>query len=128
MKTAPLFVKALEAEDVHCTFGVPGEKNLDLAATRLKLDLVILLPRNDACGMIRWKQSRIGYADYGMRFGNPVFALLAEPTARMGAARPAPTGSCRPCRAPMHKAACTRSIWPSTIPTITASSTNRSTR
>jgi len=45
---------------------------------RLKLDLVILLLRDDAYGMIRWKQAEMGYADYGMVFGNPDFVAFAE--------------------------------------------------
>jgi acetolactate synthase-1/2/3 large subunit len=47
-------------------------------AVRLKLDLVILLLRDDAYGMIRWKQAEMGYADYGMEFGNPDFVKFAE--------------------------------------------------
>ena len=47
-------------------------------AVRLKLDLVILLLRDDAYGMIRWKQAEMGYADYGMQFGNPDFVLFAQ--------------------------------------------------
>ncbi|WP_226467457.1 acetolactate synthase large subunit [Luteimonas panaciterrae] len=47
-------------------------------AVRLKLDLVILLLRDDAYGMIRWKQAEMGYGDYGMRFGNPDFVAFAE--------------------------------------------------
>ena len=47
-------------------------------AVRLKLDLVILLLRDDAYGMIRWKQAEMGYADYGMQFGNPDFVAFAE--------------------------------------------------
>jgi acetolactate synthase-1/2/3 large subunit len=47
-------------------------------AVRLKLDLVILLLRDDAYGMIRWKQAEMGYADYGMVFGNPDFVLFAQ--------------------------------------------------
>lgn len=47
-------------------------------AVRLKLDLVILLLRDDAFGMIRWKQADMGFADYGMQFGNPDFVMFAE--------------------------------------------------
>ena len=47
-------------------------------AVRLKLDLVILLLRDDAYGMIRWKQAEMGYVDYGMQFGNPDFVRFAE--------------------------------------------------
>ncbi|MFC4526853.1 acetolactate synthase large subunit [Dyella halodurans] len=45
---------------------------------RLKLDLVILLLRDDAYGMIRWKQAEMGFSDYGMVFGNPDFVAFAE--------------------------------------------------
>jgi len=47
-------------------------------AVRLKMDLVILLVRDDAYGMIRWKQAEMGYVDYGMTFGNPDFVLFAQ--------------------------------------------------
>jgi acetolactate synthase-1/2/3 large subunit len=47
-------------------------------AVRLKLDLVILLLRDDAYGMIRWKQAEMGYVDYGMQFSNPDFVRFAE--------------------------------------------------
>ncbi|WP_266182415.1 acetolactate synthase large subunit [Dyella humicola] len=45
---------------------------------RLKLDLVILLLRDDAYGMIRWKQAEMGFTDYGMVFGNPDFVAFAQ--------------------------------------------------
>jgi len=45
---------------------------------RLKLDLVILLLRDDAFGMIRWKQGEMGYPDFGMEFGNPDFVTFAQ--------------------------------------------------
>ncbi|TAL84808.1 MAG: acetolactate synthase large subunit [Rhodanobacter sp.] len=47
-------------------------------AVRLQLDLVILLLRDDTFGMIRWKQADMGFADYGMHFGNPDFVMFAE--------------------------------------------------
>lgn len=47
-------------------------------AVRLKLDLVILLLRDDGYGFIRWKQSDAGFADFGMSFGNPDFVKYAE--------------------------------------------------
>lgn len=47
-------------------------------AVRLKLDLVILLLRDNAFGMIRWKQADMGFADFGMEFGNPDFVKFAE--------------------------------------------------
>jgi acetolactate synthase-1/2/3 large subunit len=47
-------------------------------AVRLGLDLTICVLRDDAFGMIRWKQRDMGLADYGMRFGNPDFVLYAQ--------------------------------------------------
>jgi len=47
-------------------------------AVRLKLDLTVLILRDDAYGMIRWKQANMGFADYGLTFGNPDFVKYAE--------------------------------------------------
>ncbi|MBF0427809.1 MAG: acetolactate synthase large subunit, partial [Magnetococcales bacterium] len=47
-------------------------------AMRLKMDLVVLILRDDAYGMIRWKQESMELADYGLTFGNPDFVLYAQ--------------------------------------------------
>jgi acetolactate synthase-1/2/3 large subunit len=47
-------------------------------AVRLKLNLVVLVLDDGAYGMIRWKQSVDGFADFGMTFGNPDFVKYAE--------------------------------------------------
>ncbi len=47
-------------------------------AVRLKLDLVILLLRDDGYGFIRWKQEDAGLPDFAMTFGNPDFVKYAE--------------------------------------------------
>ncbi|WP_250464889.1 acetolactate synthase large subunit [Microbulbifer litoralis] len=47
-------------------------------AVRLKLDLVILLVRDDGYGMIRWKQKQMEFHDFGLDFGNPDFVAYAE--------------------------------------------------
>ena len=47
-------------------------------AVRLGLDLVVLILQDDAYGMIRWKQSVDGFADFGLTFGNPDFVRYAE--------------------------------------------------
>lgn len=47
-------------------------------AVRLKLNLVVLIVRDDAYGMIRWKQVVDGYADWGLTFDNPDFVRYAE--------------------------------------------------
>lgn len=47
-------------------------------AVRLGQDLVVLVLRDDAFGMIKWKQKHEGYADFGMDTGNPDFVKYAE--------------------------------------------------
>ncbi|MDQ0472927.1 acetolactate synthase large subunit [Labrys wisconsinensis] len=47
-------------------------------AVRLGLDLVVLILKDDAYGMIRWKQAVDGFPDFGMTFGNPDFVRYAE--------------------------------------------------
>ena len=47
-------------------------------AVRMHLDLTVLVLRDDAFGMIRWKQSHEGYPDFGMALGNPDFVKYAE--------------------------------------------------
>ena len=47
-------------------------------AVRLNLNLVVLIVQDDAYGMIRWKQAADGFADFGLKFGNPDFVKYAE--------------------------------------------------
>ena len=47
-------------------------------AIRLQLDLIILLLRDDALGMIRWKQACMNLPDFGLEFGNPDFVQYAK--------------------------------------------------
>ena len=47
-------------------------------AVRLKLNLVVLILRDDSYGMIRWKQNAMGLEDYGLQFKNPDFVKYAE--------------------------------------------------
>jgi acetolactate synthase-1/2/3 large subunit len=47
-------------------------------AVREKLDLVVLLVRDDALGMIKWKQQDMGFDTYGLDFSNPDFVAYAE--------------------------------------------------
>jgi len=42
-------------------------------AVRTKLDLVILILRDNAYGMIKWKQEGMQFPEYGLDFGNPDF-------------------------------------------------------
>jgi acetolactate synthase I/II/III large subunit len=47
-------------------------------AVRLGLNLIVLILRDDSYGMIRWKQANMGFADWGLTYGNPDFVKYAE--------------------------------------------------
>ena len=47
-------------------------------AVRLKLNLTVLILRDDSYGMIRWKQANMGFEDFGLTYGNPDFVKYAE--------------------------------------------------
>jgi acetolactate synthase I/II/III large subunit len=47
-------------------------------AVRLGLNLTVLILRDDAYGMIRWKQANMGFVDFGLTYGNPDFVKYAE--------------------------------------------------
>ena len=47
-------------------------------ATRLKLNLVVLIIEDNAYGMIRWKQGVDAFPDWGLTFGNPDFVKYAN--------------------------------------------------
>jgi acetolactate synthase I/II/III large subunit len=53
-------------------------------AIRLKMQLVILILRDDAYGMIKWKQSHLGFENFGLEYGNPDFVKYAESYGAMG--------------------------------------------
>ena len=46
-------------------------------ANRLKLDLIIIVLRDNGYGMIKWKQKSMNLDDYALSFGNPDFVSLA---------------------------------------------------
>lgn len=46
-------------------------------AVRLGLDLVVLILRDDAYGMIKWKQAHMGFDDFALDYGNPDFVRYA---------------------------------------------------
>ena len=54
-------------------------------AVRLKLDLVVLVLEDRAYGMIEWKQEVDGFADFGLKFGNPDFVAYANSYGAKGA-------------------------------------------
>lgn len=47
-------------------------------AVRLNLDLTVLVLRDDAYGMIKWKQAHEDYPNFGMDLGNPDFVAYAR--------------------------------------------------
>jgi acetolactate synthase-1/2/3 large subunit len=47
-------------------------------AVRYKLNLVVLILRDNAYGMIKWKQANMGFANFGLDYGNPDFVKYAE--------------------------------------------------
>ncbi len=47
-------------------------------AVRLNLDLVVLIIRDDAYGMIRWKQRAQNLVDFGLEYNNPDFVQYAK--------------------------------------------------
>ncbi len=47
-------------------------------AVRLKMNLVVLVLNDSAYGMIKWKQAKMGFKDFGLDFGNPDFVKYAE--------------------------------------------------
>ncbi len=47
-------------------------------AVRLGLDLVVVILRDDAYGMIKWKQAGMGFDNFGLDYGNPDFVKYAE--------------------------------------------------
>jgi acetolactate synthase-1/2/3 large subunit len=47
-------------------------------AVRLKLNITVLILNDGSYGMIRWKQANMGFADFGLTYGNPDFVKYAE--------------------------------------------------
>jgi acetolactate synthase-1/2/3 large subunit len=47
-------------------------------AVRLKMNLVVIILRDDGYGMIRWKQQQMGFQDFGLDYGNPDFVKYAQ--------------------------------------------------
>ena len=47
-------------------------------AVRLNQDLVVVVLRDNAYGMIKWKQADMGFPEFGLDYGNPDFVKYAE--------------------------------------------------
>ncbi|MFT6045453.1 MAG: acetolactate synthase-1/2/3 large subunit [Arenicella sp.] len=46
-------------------------------AVRLKLNITVVILRDDAYGMIKWKQENMGFETFGLDYGNPDFVKYA---------------------------------------------------
>nr|WP_136250489.1 acetolactate synthase large subunit [Ningiella ruwaisensis] len=53
-------------------------------AVRLNLHIIIIILRDDAYGMIKWKQSNMGFNNYGLDYNNPDFVKYVESYGGMG--------------------------------------------
>jgi acetolactate synthase I/II/III large subunit len=53
-------------------------------AVRLKLNITVLILNDNSYGMIRWKQANMGFADWGLTYGNPDFVKYAESYGAIG--------------------------------------------
>ncbi len=42
-------------------------------AVRLKLNIVVIILRDNVYGMIKWKQANMGFVNFGLDYGNPYF-------------------------------------------------------
>ena len=47
-------------------------------AVRLKVNITVIILRDDAYGMIKWKQENMGFKNFGLDYGNPDFVKYAE--------------------------------------------------
>lgn len=47
-------------------------------AVRLNMDVVVLILRDNAYGMIKWKQANMGFDNFGLDYGNPDFVKYAQ--------------------------------------------------
>ncbi|MEM9753294.1 MAG: acetolactate synthase large subunit [Planctomycetota bacterium] len=53
-------------------------------AVRMGMQLVVLILRDDAYGMIQWKQAGMGFDNFGLDYGNPDFVKYAESYGAIG--------------------------------------------
>ena len=53
-------------------------------AVRLGLHIVVVILRDDAYGMIKWKQANMGLANFGLDYGNPDFVRYADSYGAVG--------------------------------------------
>ena len=53
-------------------------------AVRLGLNLVVIILRDNAYGMIKWKQEGMGFENFGLDYGNPDYVVYAESFGAIG--------------------------------------------
>jgi acetolactate synthase-1/2/3 large subunit len=53
-------------------------------AVRLGLHIVVVILKDDAYGMIKWKQANMGLKEFGLDFGNPDFVKYADSYGAIG--------------------------------------------
>ena len=53
-------------------------------AVRLEMNLIVLILRDDAYGMIKWKQANMGFDNFGLDYGNPDFVKYANSYGAVG--------------------------------------------
>jgi len=53
-------------------------------ATRLGLNLVVIILNDNSYGMIKWKQEGMGFANFGLDYNNPDFVKYAESYGAIG--------------------------------------------
>ncbi|OJA04328.1 hypothetical protein QHL1GM_02370 [Halomonas sp. QHL1] len=74
-------------------------------ALHLKINLTVIILRNDGYGMIHWKQANMGFTDFGLVYDTPDFVMYAQSYGPKGHEWKAPTASCHCCNvAPASRA------------------------
>ena len=64
-------------------------------AVRLKMNLTVIILRDNGYGMIRWKQSNMGFADFGWTTATRTSCAMPRPTAPTATGSTVPRASCR---------------------------------
>ena len=80
----PSAIMAAMLHPDRCVLAVCGDGGFMMnsqeleTASRVGVNLVVLILQDNAFGMIRWKQAADGFPDFGMTFGNPDFVAYAS--------------------------------------------------
>lgn len=95
-------------------------------AVRLQMNLVILILRDDAYGMIKWKQAGMRLPDFGLDLEILILSGTQRAMERMGIALDGRTSCCRCWNAATVRLGFTSSMCPLIIPIMIAFSIGRS--